>query len=105
MSQQQALTAEQQKLSDLWDEHLRTEFSAHAPDEAITTMVANPLVDQVLVLEDSRQTNTDHDEVPRLSAESEHPLLMAALSAALFGIVYGGIVAIVYGGPHLWSHF
>ena len=50
MSQQQALTAEQQKLSDLWDEHVRTEFSAHAPDEAITTMVANPLVNQVPVL-------------------------------------------------------
>jgi len=50
MSSQQALTAEQQKLSDLWDEHVRTEFSAHAPDEAITTMVANPLVNQVPVL-------------------------------------------------------
>jgi carboxymethylenebutenolidase len=50
MSQQQALTAEQQKLSDLWDEHVRTEFSAHAPDEAIATMVANPIVNQVPVL-------------------------------------------------------
>jgi len=50
MSQQQALTAKQQKLSDLWDEHVRTEFSAHAPDEAITTMVANPLVNQVPML-------------------------------------------------------
>jgi carboxymethylenebutenolidase len=50
MAQQQTLTAEQQKLSDLWDEHVRTEFSAHAPDEAITTMVANPLVNQVPVL-------------------------------------------------------
>ena len=50
MSQQQALTAEQQKLNDLWEEHVRTEFSAHAPDEAITTMVANPLVNQVPVL-------------------------------------------------------
>jgi carboxymethylenebutenolidase len=50
VSQQQLLTAEQQKLSDLWDEHVRAEFSAHAPDEAITTMVANPLVNQVSVL-------------------------------------------------------
>lgn len=50
MSQQQALTAEQQNLSDLWDEHVRTEFSAHAADEAISTMVANPLVNQVPVL-------------------------------------------------------
>jgi carboxymethylenebutenolidase len=32
------------------EEHVRTEFSAHAPDEAITTMVANPLVNQVPVL-------------------------------------------------------
>ena len=29
---------------------MRTEFSAHAPDEAIATMVANPLVNQVPVL-------------------------------------------------------
>ncbi|MBV8136559.1 MAG: ester cyclase [Deltaproteobacteria bacterium] len=50
MSRQQALTAEQQKLSDLWDEHVRTEFSAHAADEAIATMVENPLVNQVPVL-------------------------------------------------------
>jgi carboxymethylenebutenolidase len=48
--QQQALTVEQQKLSDLWNEHVRAEFSVHAPDEAITTMVANPLVNQVPVL-------------------------------------------------------
>jgi carboxymethylenebutenolidase len=50
MSQQQALTAEQQKLNDLWEEHVRTEFSAHAPDEAIATMIANPIVNQVPVL-------------------------------------------------------
>jgi carboxymethylenebutenolidase len=50
MLQQQALTAEQQRLSDLWEEHVRTEFSAHAPNEAIATMVANPLVNQVPVL-------------------------------------------------------
>lgn len=50
MSQQQALTAAQQKLNDLWEEHVRTEFSAHAPDEAIATMVADPLVNQVPVL-------------------------------------------------------
>ena len=29
---------------------MRAEFSARAPDEAITTMVANPLVNQVSVL-------------------------------------------------------
>lgn len=50
MSRQQALTTEQQKLNDLWEEHVRTEFSAHAPDEAIATMTANPIVNQVPVL-------------------------------------------------------
>jgi hypothetical protein len=37
MPQQQLLTAEQQKLNDLWEEHIRTEFSVHAPDETIST--------------------------------------------------------------------
>jgi carboxymethylenebutenolidase len=50
MSRQQALTTEQQKLNDLWEEHIRAEFSAHAPDEAIATMTANPIVNQVPVL-------------------------------------------------------
>lgn len=50
MSLQQTLTTEQQKLNDLWEEHIRTEFSAHAPDDAIATMVANPLVNQVPIL-------------------------------------------------------
>ena len=50
MSQEAAFTAEQQKLSDLWDAHVRAEFGAHAPDEAIATMVSNPLVNQVPVL-------------------------------------------------------
>ena len=50
MSEAQALTAVQQKLSDLWDAHVRAEFSAHAADEAIATMVENPRVNQVPVL-------------------------------------------------------
>jgi carboxymethylenebutenolidase len=50
MSQQTALTADEQKLKDAWEEHLRTEFSAHSADEAIATMVANPLVNQVPVM-------------------------------------------------------
>jgi carboxymethylenebutenolidase len=50
MSQQHALTAEQQKLNDLWDAHLRAEFEAHSADEAIKTMVANPLVNHVPVM-------------------------------------------------------
>jgi carboxymethylenebutenolidase len=50
MLQQPALTADQQKINDLWEEHLRTEFHAHSADEAIDTMVANPLVNQVPVM-------------------------------------------------------
>jgi carboxymethylenebutenolidase len=50
MSRQQALTAEQQKLNDLWEEHIRTEFNSHAPDEAIATMTTDPIVNQVPVL-------------------------------------------------------
>jgi len=50
MSQQPALTADEQKLSNLWEEHLRTEFNALSAHEAIATMVANPLVNQVPVM-------------------------------------------------------
>jgi carboxymethylenebutenolidase len=50
MSPQQALSAERQKLNDLWEAHLRAEFEAHSPDEAIKAMVANPLVNNVAVM-------------------------------------------------------
>src|SRR5918992_633928 len=50
MPQQPALTADEQKLNNLWNEHVRAEFSAHSADEAIATMVANPLVNQVPVM-------------------------------------------------------
>jgi carboxymethylenebutenolidase len=50
MSQQTVLTTNEQKLNDAWEEHLRTEFHAHSADEAIATMVANPLVNQVPVM-------------------------------------------------------
>jgi carboxymethylenebutenolidase len=50
MPHQPSLTADEQKLSDAFNEHLRTEFSAHSADEAIATMVANPLVNQVPVM-------------------------------------------------------
>src|ERR1700730_649620 len=50
MSQQPALTADQLKLNDAWEEHLLAEFKAHSADEAIATMVANPLVNQVPVM-------------------------------------------------------
>ncbi len=50
MSQQTVLTTNEQKLNDAWEEHLRAEFRAHSADEAIATMVANPLVNQVPVM-------------------------------------------------------
>jgi len=50
MAQQLPLTPDQQKLNDAWEEHLRTEFSAHSADDAIATMVPNPLVNQVPVM-------------------------------------------------------
>jgi len=42
MPQQPALRADEQKLDDIWNEHLRAEFSAYSTDETVATMVANP---------------------------------------------------------------
>jgi carboxymethylenebutenolidase len=50
MSQPLVLTPEEQQLNNSWQEHLRTEFSTHSADEALATMVANPLVNQVPVM-------------------------------------------------------
>lgn len=50
MPQQSALTADERAVDNLWNEHLRAEFDAHSADEAIATMVADPLVNQVPVM-------------------------------------------------------
>jgi carboxymethylenebutenolidase len=50
MAQPPALTANEQHVNDMWNEHLRAEFSAHSADEAIATMVAHPRVNQVPVM-------------------------------------------------------
>ena len=50
MSHDPALTAEEQRLGDIWQEHVRAEFNAHSADEAMATMVANPLVNGVPVM-------------------------------------------------------
>jgi hypothetical protein len=50
MTQQPALTADEQKFNDVWNEHLRAEFSAHSADETVATMVANPLIHEVPVM-------------------------------------------------------
>ena len=50
MPQQTALTADEQKLDDVWNEHLRAEFSAHSADETVATMVANPRINEMPVM-------------------------------------------------------
>jgi len=50
VSHEPALTADEQRLNNLWQEHLRTEFNVHSADEAMATMVANPLVNEVPVM-------------------------------------------------------
>ena len=44
MSQHAALTSDEQKLAEVWDEHLRAEFEARSVNETLATMVANPRV-------------------------------------------------------------
>ncbi len=46
----QKLTAEQQQLSDLWDEHLMNEFATKDASSALTTMVDDAQVNHVPVL-------------------------------------------------------
>src|SRR5215468_8194062 len=50
MTQKTGLTVDEQKLNDVWNEHLRAEFSAHSADETVATMVANPRINQVPVM-------------------------------------------------------
>ena len=50
MQNQLALSVEDQKLNDVWDEHLRSEFDAHSADKALATMVENPRVNAVPVV-------------------------------------------------------
>ena len=50
MPRQPVLTVDEQKLNDVWNEHLRAEFDAHSADETVATMVAEPLINEVPVL-------------------------------------------------------
>ncbi|HKC93823.1 MAG TPA: ester cyclase [Nitrospira sp.] len=50
MSHLPALTADEQKLNDVWNEHLRAEFAAHSANETVAIMVANPRVNAVPVM-------------------------------------------------------
>ena len=50
MPQEPALTAAEQKFNDVWNEHLRAEFSAHSADETVATMTATPAINEVPVM-------------------------------------------------------
>ena len=76
MSQQPELTVDEQKINNLWEEHLRTEFDAHSADEAITTMVEKPLVNQmpVMIGSDGKEELYEfyaEDFLPQIQARSD----------------------------------
>src|SRR5262249_8520071 len=50
LPRQPVLTFDEQKLNDVWNEHLRAEFDAHSADETVATMVAEPLINEVPVM-------------------------------------------------------
>jgi carboxymethylenebutenolidase len=71
MSQPPALTTDEQQVNDLWNAHLRAEFSAHSADEALATMVAHPRVHQVPVMiggdgKDELYAFDAHDFLPQI---------------------------------------
>ena len=47
MTQPSALTADEQKLDDVWNQHLRAEFAAHSADQALPTMTAESYVNVI----------------------------------------------------------
>ena len=44
------LTPAQQAMSDLWDEHMRSEFESQSVEDTLETMVDDPFVNHVPVL-------------------------------------------------------
>jgi carboxymethylenebutenolidase len=50
MPQEPPLTADEQKLNEVWNEHLRAEFATHSANDAVATMVANPPINQIPVM-------------------------------------------------------
>ena len=75
MSQQTVLTTNEQKLNDAWEEHLRAEFRAHSADEAIATMVANPLVNQVPVMIGGDGKEELHEFTPNISCPRSRQII------------------------------
>ncbi len=64
--QSTTLTPAQQAMSDLWDEHMRSEFESHSIEDTLETMVDDPHVNHVPVLtggvglEEVRKFYSDH---------------------------------------------
>ena len=50
MPRQSELTTDEQKLNDIFDEHVRSEFLAHSADQTMETMVANPRINEIPVM-------------------------------------------------------
>jgi carboxymethylenebutenolidase len=44
------LTPDQRTISDLWDEHMRSEFESHSVEDTLGTMADDPYVNHVPVL-------------------------------------------------------
>lgn len=70
------LTAAQQALTDLWDEHVRNEFAAKDADAALATMTPDAYVNHVPVLtggvgkEELRDFYANHF-IPKMPADTE----------------------------------
>jgi carboxymethylenebutenolidase len=50
MPRKAELSANEQKLNDVFEEHLRSEFLAHSADQTMETMVANPRINEIPVM-------------------------------------------------------
>ena len=50
MPRREELSADEQKLNDVFEEHLRSEFLAHSADQTMETMVVNPGINEILVM-------------------------------------------------------
>jgi len=50
MPRKEELSADEQKLNDVFEEHLRSEFLAHSADQTMETMVANPRINEIPVM-------------------------------------------------------
>ena len=71
-----ALTAAEQQLHDVWNDHLRAECSAHSADAALATMGLHPRVNQVPVLiggegRDELYAFYAHDFLPQIPPDLE----------------------------------